>query len=137
SLEGEQAGAFRRHQEPGGAAAADHRHDQEQGGRAFRVYRTRLLFDASLPPDNVPELCDALRRRLLGLQGVAARKAGVQALAAKDAGQEQSTGELFRLCGSDVNVRRQWSVVGGNGVSQLASNRHSPDEMIDLLRAAV
>jgi MscS family membrane protein len=54
-----------------------------KGGRAFRVYSTRFLLDPGPDPGRVPQLADALQRRLLALPGLTTRKASVYAPAAE------------------------------------------------------
>src|SRR5262249_59110366 len=53
-----------------------------KGGRAFRAYSTRFLLDPGPAPGRVPELAEALQRRLLTLPGLTTRKASVFAPAA-------------------------------------------------------
>src|SRR5262249_59938636 len=50
--------------------------------RAFRVYSTRFLIEPGPAPGRVPQLADALQRRLLALQGLTTRKASAYAPAA-------------------------------------------------------
>src|SRR5262249_60879578 len=55
---------------------------KNKGGRAFRVYSTRFLLEPGPAPGRVPQLADALQRRLLTLPGLTTRKATVYAPAA-------------------------------------------------------
>jgi MscS family membrane protein len=52
---------------------------KNKGGRAFRAYSTRFLLEPGPAPDRVPQLADALQRRLLTLPGLTTRKATVYA----------------------------------------------------------
>jgi MscS family membrane protein len=55
---------------------------KNKGGRAFRVFSTRFLLDPGAEPGRVPQLANALQRRLLTLPGLTTRKASVSAPAA-------------------------------------------------------
>src|SRR5262249_40804131 len=52
---------------------------KNKGGRAFRAYSARFLLEPGPAAGRVPEMADALKRRLLALPGLTTHKASVYA----------------------------------------------------------